>query len=90
LGFGVGNRLPLALASAIPSPCDAGGLEDDDRQRPAGAALVVVDRSDGGQALPELLVLGVGGDPWPDVSALVVQDGDTLSGGLEVEPPAGR
>jgi hypothetical protein len=50
----------------------------------------VVDRSDGGQALPEQLVLGVGGDPWPDRSALVIQDGDSLSGGLEVEPPGGR
>ena len=70
-------------------PLIAQQLEDHDRQRPAGAALVVVDRSDGGQALPELLVLGVGGDPWPDVLALVVQDGDTLPGGLEVEPPGG-
>src|SRR5918999_606178 len=87
---------PLAPARKLSSPrgsgnynrpCDAGGLEDHDRQRPAGAALVVVDRSDGGQALPELLVLGGGGDPWPDVSALVVEDGDTLPGGLEVEPP---
>src|SRR5918994_798717 len=68
----------------------ARGFKHHDRQRPAGPPLVVVEWSDGSEALPEPLVLAGARDRRRDPLSPSAEQHVALARRLEVEPPGGR